>query len=132
MKSKRKLVGAYLLYVVLALAPMAVVVGLDWRVYVATPARVVSLSIAGVAALLLVVLQATAHLPRSVKRVVVYGVIAGALWALRPIVDQLALLMTAMTGGELMAMLIAKPLVDRIKREQEEGRIGAAVAKSVE
>ena len=132
MKTTGKLLGAYLLYLVLALAPMAVVIGLDWRLYVATPAKIASLSIAGVMAVALVVLQATSHLPHNVKRVVVYGVIAAALWAMRPIVDRLALLMTAMTGGELAAMLLAKPLIDRLKRERMDKRLGEAVAQSVQ
>ena len=132
MRPKSKLVLGYILYILLAIAPTALCIGLDWRAYTATPATTVSMSLAGCASLLLVTLQATGHMPTKVKRVVVYGVIAGVLWALKPIVSHLAMLMTAMTAGEVLGLLIAAPMIRTARRQLEAERLGETISKSVE
>ena len=126
------MIWGYLLYVLLAVAPLVVTIALDWRTYTATPARTVSLSLAGSVAMLMIVLQATGHMPGKVKRVVVYAVVAGLLWALRPIVQSLAILMTAMTAGELAALLVARPIIERARKRIDDERLAGAVSKGVE
>ena len=123
---------AYLLYGVLALSPAVVAVLLDWEVYTATKASVLSLSFAGTIAAALIALQASGHAPKKVKRVVWYALAAGALWLLKPIVSSLAMLVTCMAAGELAAMLVAAPLIRKIKRDRADGRISEAVKDAIE
>ena len=120
MKKNRRLwlPGLYVLQTLLCLAPVAVVVGLDWNVYTATPARSVSLSLVGVLAVGLVVLTTLGKTPKNVRRVVWYGVAAGVLWVVRPIVANIAMLVSALAVGELLAELVAKPLIAKEKRER--------------
>ena len=132
MKKTLRWIGAYTLYGVLALGPAAVAIGLDWRVYTATPQRCFALSVAGMVALVLVVLQALGHSPKKVRRVVWYALGAALLWALRPIMTSLAMLMTAMTAGELSAMLVAQPLLNRLRRGRDAAVLAAAVREGVQ
>lgn len=131
-KSTISLLAAYLLYALLALAPAAVAIALDWSVYTQSTARCVSLSFAGVLAVTLICLQAVGHTPKKVKRVVWYALAAGVLWLLRPIVSSLALLTTCMAAGELAAMLVAAPLIRHIKDSRRDGRLAEAVADAVQ
>jgi len=126
-----RLMGAYILYAVLAAAPVAVAVGLDWDVYTASPARCWSLSVAGVAAAVLIALQAMGHSPKKVKRVVWYALAAGVLWLLKPLVDSLATLVTCMAIGEGLATLIANPIIAYHKRQRAQGLITDAVTEAV-
>jgi len=133
MKGNRlRLLAAYALYGVLAMAPSVVAVAVDWSTYTATKAQCLSLSFAGVLAVALVLWQASGHTPKKVRRVVWYALVAGILWLLKPIVSSLALLATCMAGGELAAMLFAAPLVAKLKREREDERLGRVVAGAVE
>lgn len=128
----KRLIWGYVLYVILAVVPLVVTIALDWKTYTATPARTISLSLAGSVAMLMIVLQATGHMPGKVKRVVVYAVVAGLLWALRPIIQSLAILMTAMTAGELAALLVARPIIERARKRMDDERLAGAVSKGVE
>lgn len=125
-------IGAYALYGVLALGPAAVAIALDWSVYTGTPQRCFSLTVAGMVALTLVVLQAMGHSPKNVRRVVWYGLGAALLWALRPIVQSLAILLTAMTAGELLAMLVAQPILGRLRRTGNNAALAAALREGVQ
>ena len=126
--------GAYLWYWLLSLGPVAVAVALDWDVYTASAARCVSLSVAGVLAVTLVALQMAGRAPKRVKRVVWYALVAAALWLLTPIVQSLAVLVTCMAVGEGAAMLLAAPVIRRLRRMREDRRladvVGAAVAEA--
>ena len=125
------LVGAYLLYGVLALTPVVVAVALDWQVYTASPQRCLSLSFAGGLAVTLVALQVSGHAPKKVKRVVWYALAAGVLWLLRPIIDSLAVLVTCMAIGEGAALLVAMPMVRIARRRLHEGILRDTVADAI-
>lgn len=126
-----RLAGAYALYFVLAAAPVAVAVALDWDVYTADPRRCWSLSVAGVAAAVLIAFQALGHSPKKVKRVVWYALAAGVLWLLKPLVDSLAVLVTCMAVGEGLATIVANPILTHIKRARDDCRLSTAVAEAV-
>ena len=130
-RSAWALLGAYALYAVLAIAPAVVAVAVDWQVYTATRAQCVSLSFAGVIAVVMVLLQATGHAPKKVRRVVWYTVVAVCLWMLKPIVQSLALLATCMAGGELAATLAAAPIIAHVKRNREDGRLSSVVSGAI-
>ena len=126
-----KLIGAYVLYGVLAAAPVAVAVALDWDVYTSSPARCWSLSVAGAAAVALITLQAMGHTPKKIKRVVWYALAAAMLWLLKPLVDSLATLVTCMAIGEGLATLVANPIIHYHKRARDNGLLSEAVADAV-
>ena len=127
-----RLIGGYVLYAILAFAPVAVAVGLDWQVYTASAARCCSLSVFGAVTATLVALQAMGHTPKKVKRVVWYALAAASLWLLRPLVDSLALLVTCMAVGEGLATLVAAPLIAKCKRNREKDLMTEAVKEAIE
>lgn len=131
MKRVCKLVGCYLLYALLSLGPAIVVIVLDWDVYTATPQRCFSLSVAGMAAVAVVALHLAGHTPKHVRRVVWYALASALLWALRPIISSLAMLFTALTAGELAAMLLAEPLLKRLKAQTVREDLSLAIRQGL-
>lgn len=134
MKKKRneraRLIGLYVLYAVLTLAPAAVVIALDWDVYTATPQRAVSLSLCGAAALVAMIMHALGKSPKPMKRVVRYAAVAAVLWVLRPIIDNLALLATAVAAGEALGLPVMSA-IGRCKARIQQAAMADAVSEGV-
>jgi hypothetical protein len=120
------------LYALLAAAPVAVAVIWDWNVYTQDVGRCVSLSFGGAIATVLIILQAMGHTPKKVKRVVWYALAAGMLWLLKPLIASLALLVTCMTIGEALAMVIARPLIVAAKRARDNRLLSETLVKTIE
>jgi hypothetical protein len=100
----------------MTIAPLAVVVGLNWSHYTQTTASTVSLSAGGGLAAIVFGLKAAGRLPKNMSSIIKYGIAFGIICLLEPLILDAKLLVGAALAGEIGDKVIfAYP----IKRVQE-------------
>lgn len=128
MSNRAKLVMLYILSFIVSIAPLVIVVAINWSHYVSTPSRTVSLSIGGAMAVLLMLLKTLGKMPQNVNRVVKYGVLFGIVWLLEPIIQDLKILTFAAFIGELVDSLFFVWQIRRLKETILINRTAATTA----
>lgn len=104
-KNKFKLTLLYILQILLVISPVIAVIIIKRNDYFTTANKLFSLSFAGVTGITILVLQVVGKTPKNIHILIKLGVITLILWLLRPILDELCLLVTACFGGELLGFL---------------------------
>lgn len=113
-----------------SLAPLGVVVGINFTEYVKTTASAVSLTVGGALAVIFALLSIydKAKLPR--KRIWVFAFIFGLAWALEPLIVDLKLLSGAALGGEILNTAFFEAPIKRNKRLLEAEEVAEVQAKA--
>lgn len=110
-KDRYKLLLLYVLQAIVIVAPIIAVIVIKRNDYFSVPEKTFSLSFACISAFVIMVLQILGKMPKNVHVIVKLGLITVFLWMIRPILDDLCLLLTCAFGGEIVGMaLFAKPI----------------------
>lgn len=110
-KDKRKLILFYVLQTIIVISPIIAVVVIKRNDYFRVPEKAFSLSFACISAFVIMVLQILGKMPKNVHIIVKLGLLTVFLWMIRPILDDLCMLLTCALGGEIVGMsLFAKPI----------------------
>ena len=113
-----KLIILYLLQILVIIAPVLIVIILKREEYFTKPEKVFSLSFGAIIALSIAVLQIIGKMPKNIHMLIRLGVITLILWLLRPILDELCILLTCAFCGEFLSWaLFTKPIKTIKKRK---------------
>lgn len=108
MKSKKKLrVRLVFLYIgsfIISIAPLVVVLALNWGDYTKTPGDTVKLCFGGVFALFLIFLKVIGKL-KMPRRIVFFGILFLLVYLLKALLDDILLLTGMALAGELIDLL---------------------------
>ena len=108
MKSKKKLrVRLVFLYIgsfIISIAPLVVVLALNWGDYTKTPGDTVKLCFGGVFALFLIFLKVIGKLQMP-RRIVFFGILFLLVYLLKSLLDDILLLSGMALAGELIDLL---------------------------
>lgn len=132
MSNKIKLVWLYIGSFLVSIAPIVVIVALNWGHYTSTPKSSLSLAIGGVMAVILILLKAMDKLPKRVKRIVYYVIGFFMVWLLEPILLDLKLLLLMAIIGEGLDMALFSWKIKRLKEDILIGRTADATSQKVE
>lgn len=128
-KDKRSLILWRIAGFVLSIAPLLVYVGISADKLVSTPEKAVSLGFGAVFAAVFLILKTLDRLPK-LKRLPAYLVALVVFWALRPLLDDVIIILAAATVGEVLDLVVAQPKIRRLKRRIEVGEQADASAKA--
>lgn len=98
----------------MTLAPLAVVVGLNWAHYTQTTASTVSLSAGGGLAAIVFGLKAAGRLPKNMSSIIKYGIAFGIICLLEPLILDAKLLVGAALAGEIGDKVIFSYPIKRV------------------
>lgn len=98
----------------MTLAPLAVVVGLNWGHYTQTTASTVSLSAGGGLAAIVFGLKAAGRLPKNMSSIIKYGIAFGIICLLEPLILDAKLLVGAALAGEIGDKVIFSYPIKRV------------------
>lgn len=112
---KGKLILLYILQVLVMITPVLVVIILKKDEYINNSQKAFSLGFGGIIALTIIVLQIVGKLPKNLHAIIKLGLATLILWMLRPILDELCLLVTCAFGGELFAWLFFSKAIRNLK-----------------
>ena len=126
-KNALTLSGLYVGSFLTAVAPVTTVVALNWSQYVSTPSRAVSLASGGVIALVLLVMQILGKTPKNVHRLLKFGFLTLACWAVYAIIDQVCLLVTCAFGGEALSWAIFTVPIRKAKEKRSGDNVIATI-----
>lgn len=116
---KSKLILFYVFQVLVTIAPVLVVIVLKKDEYINDSQKAFSLGFGGIIALTVMVLQIVGKLPRNLHIIIKLGLATLILWMLRPILDELCLLVTCAFGGELLAWLCFSKAIRNLKAKAD-------------
>lgn len=114
-KEKRALVLWRITGFALSIAPLLVYVGLNAERLVSTPEKAVSFGVGAVLAALFLILKTLDRLPK-LKRLPAYVIALAVFRILRPLTDDLIIILTAAIAGEVLDLIIAQPMIRKLKR----------------
>lgn len=114
MKSKKKLrVRLVFLYIgsfIISIAPLVIVLALNWGDYTKTPGDTVKLCFGGVFALFLIFLKVIGKL-KMPRRIVFFGILFLLVYLLKALLDDILLLSGMALAGELIDLIcFQKPI----------------------
>lgn len=110
-KDKWKLLLFYVLQALVITAPILTVIIIKRNDYFRVPEKAFSLSFACISALVIMIFQILGKMPKNVHVIIKSGILTVFLWMIRPILDDLCLLLTCAFGGELLGIaLFSKPI----------------------
>ncbi len=89
-----------------SIAPIAVVLGLNWNTYTATTASTVSLGVGGAISFVLILIKSLGKIPKNIHPIIKYAVALVLVFALDPIIKDLKILLSAAIIGELIDLPI--------------------------
>lgn len=112
--------------------PLAIVIGLNWNRYTATPQVATSLTIGGGVAVAVTILKALGKLPQKPKRVIMYGFVFAMLWVLEPLILDLKLLVGAALVGEIGDMVAIQPFITYTKKQVDANITAKATAEHLQ
>ena len=118
-KNKISLLALYAGYFLTAVAPVLTVIALNWKDYVNTPSKTVSLASGGLIAIVLLIMQIMGKTTANVHRLVKFGVLTLACWSLNALIDQLCLLVSCAFGGEFLSWAIFTIPIQKVKEKSE-------------
>lgn len=116
MKSKKKnlkvrLVFLYIGSFIISIAPLVVVLALNWGDYTKTPGDTVKLCFGGVFALFLIFLKVIGKL-KMPRRIVFFGILFLLVYLLKALLDDILLLSGMALAGELIDLLcFQRPII---------------------
>lgn len=133
MKKSKVVIKLYILYtlnILIAVLPIVLTIAFNFKSYVSTPERAISLTLSGILALTVIVLNAINKLPKELSGVVKLGIITAFLWVLKPLISELCLLCTMLLVGNITSQIIfshpikhQKALVEGLERKDVEREI---------
>jgi len=126
-----KLIALYLGGFLVSIAPLVIVVALNFGKYTATKSGSFSLALGGVVACIFFLLKAVGKLPQKVKSVFRYGFLFGIVCLLEPLILDLKYLSGACFLGELFYVLIFPPLVANLKERHSKEEIKKTVGDAI-
>lgn len=132
MSNKIKLVWLYIGSFLVSIAPIVVIVALNWGHYTSTPKSSLSLAIGGVMAVIFILLKAMDKLPKRVKRIVYYVIGFFMVWLLEPILLDLKLLLLMAIIGEGLDMILFSWRIKRMKEDMLIDRTAEVTSEKVE
>lgn len=104
-RERFKLVILYVLQIIFVIAPVLTLIILKRKDYFASTEKIFSLSFTGMVAFVVLILQVIGKSPKNIHSLIKLSVITLFLWALKPILSELCLIITAVFAGELMGFL---------------------------
>lgn len=124
-KERYKLVILYVLQILIIIAPVLAVIIVRRNDYITSPSKSFALSFGAIVAFIIMILQVLNKMPKDIHLIVKLGVASVFLWMLRPILDELCLLLTCAFGGELLGWLVCSHAIkmQKIKIGLSERRI---------
>lgn len=96
------------------IAPLAVIIGLNWSHYTQTTASTVSLSAGGGLAAIVFGLKAAGRLPKNMSSIIKYGIAFGIICLLEPLILDAKLLVGAALAGEIGDKVIFSYPIKRV------------------
>lgn len=135
MKLRIKLIVLYVLSFLVSIAPLAVVLIINWGKYTSTVTDTIKLSFAGVMAVVFLFLKVVGKL-KMPRRVVFYGLLCLFIWLLQPVIWDLLLLAGMAFLGELVDSIFFQSAIKRTKErihiEKQTESTSDAVEKKME
>lgn len=138
-KEKLKLALLFILQIIFVIAPVIVLIILKRNDYFGTPEKVFSLSLTGAIVFLALILQIVGKAPKNVHNLIKLSVITLFLWALKPILSELCVLMTAVFAGEFLGFLCfsypikkQKLKLSALERKKTENELAPLIEKEIE
>lgn len=113
-----------------SIAPICVVVGLNWDRYTATTASSVSLGVGGGMALIFILLKALGKIPEKTKPIIKYSVAFAFVLCLEPILADLKWLLGAAVIGETLDLSVFSWQIAKTKKQIDAGITATATANS--
>lgn len=105
-KERIKLYILYILNIILSILPIILTVVFNFKDYISTPERAVSLSLSGILAVTVMVLSVLNKLPKDISSNVKLALLTIFLWLLKPLISELCLLCTMLLVGNIASHLI--------------------------
>lgn len=115
-KDRCKLLLLYVSQAIVIIAPIIAVIVVKRNDYFSVPEKTFSLSFACISAFVIMVLQILGKMPKNVHIIVKLGLITVFLWMIRPILDDLCLLLTCALGGEIVGMALFSKAIILLKK----------------
>lgn len=135
MKLRIRLIVLYVLSFLVSIAPLAVVLIINWGNYTSTVTDTLKLSFAGVMAVVFLFLKVVGKL-KMPRRVVFYGILCLFIWLLQPVIGDLLLLAGMAFLGELVDFIFFQSAIKRTKEniliEKQTESTSDAVEKKME
>ncbi len=135
MKLRIKLIVLYVLSFLVSIAPLAVVLIINWGNYTSTVTDTLKLSFAGVMAVVFLFLKVVGKL-KMPRRVVFYGILCLFIWLLQPVIGDLLLLAGMAFLGELVDFIFFQSAIKRTKErihiEKQTESTSDAIEKKME
>lgn len=100
-----------------SIAPILVVIGLNWSDYTSSTPSIISLSVGGAMALVLMLLKALDKMPKDMKSVFKYAIAFVLVFLLDPIIQDLKWLLGAALIGEVLDISIFEWMIKRTQKE---------------
>lgn len=91
--------------IITVITPITVLLALKHNEYFSTPEKTFSISFAGVIALTFIALQVMGKTPKNVHKMIKLAILTALLWALKPILNELCMLVSAVFLGELLGFI---------------------------
>ncbi len=133
MKKSKVITRLYILYtlnILLSILPIVLTVAFNFKSYVATPERAISLSLSGILALSVITLNALNKLPKDLSGIVKLALLTAFLWLLKPLIAELCLLCTMLLAGNIAGTLIfSRPI--KHQKALVEGLDGKEIEKEI-
>ena len=104
-RERLKLAILYVLQVILVVTPVLTLVILKRKDYFASTEKIFSLSFTGIVAFGVLILQVIGKTPKKIHSLIKLSLLTLFLWALKPILSELCLIVTSVFAGELMGFL---------------------------
>lgn len=114
-KERCKLYILYTLNILLCILPIILTIAFNFKSYVSTPERTLSLSLSGMLAITVIILNVLNKLPKNVSSIAKLAIVTAFLWLLKPIINELCLLCTMLLCGNLSSMLIFSKAIKKQK-----------------
>lgn len=100
-----------------SIAPILVVIGLNWSDYTSSTPSIISLSVGGAMALVLMLLKAIGKMPKDMKSVFKYAIAFVLVFLLDPLIQDLKWLLGAALIGEVLDISIFEWMINRTQKE---------------
>ena len=113
--SKIKMLGLHLLSVLVNIAPLLVVLIINWEVCTKTDRQVVALSVTGFAWLFFLIITMLGSMPKRINRVAGLIIVFVVLELMKPLLNQMTLFAGASAIGALLDALIIRPMIKRYR-----------------
>ena len=129
--NKKKLITVRIIDLILSIAPLLVPIIACSDYYTVSAGRTVSLSIGVIILIAIIVMICLGKFPKGVGAIVWLAVVDVALFLIGDIVTQMKWLILATIVGQLLSMVITRPIIRKRKKQMDDEKTASVLVEKL-